>query len=139
MKKLLVPIIAVVLVAGGVFAYFTFFKKTEKAEKKAIYFTYKIEDSFLTNVKSSQSLFKTSISFEVEEKEKEKEKQVAFLEENLSVIRDTVLFLFREKTYEELRSSNIREVLSLEIVHALGQKLNVDYIKSVYFNEYVVQ
>ncbi len=123
------------LVAAGVASYFLFFSKGEAAE--ITYFSYTLEDYFLTNVKDSTSLLKTSIAFEIEERDKEQ--QQAFLAENESAVRDTVLFLLRDKTYDELRSLKIQETLSNEIVQGLEQRLGIDYIEGVYFNEYVVQ
>ena len=140
MKKLAVPLIIVLVLALGGAAYMLFFKKAEaqpEEKKKVTYFTYTLEDSFITNIKNSQSLFKTSITLEVIEDKKEE--QTAFLTENVPVIRDSILFLLREKTYDELRASDIRDKLSKEIVDMLNEKLDTDYLKSVYFNEYVIQ
>ncbi len=140
MKKLTVPLIVVLLVAVGGMAYMLFFNKSlqqEPVKRKATYFTFTLEKEFITNVKNSQSLFKTSITFEIEQEKEEEQK--AFLEENTPVIRDSILFLLREKTYDELRASDIRDKLSKQIVELLNEKLDVEYLKSVYFNEYVVQ
>ena len=137
MKKILIIIIAVVIIGGGVGAYFLFFSNKDKdkdKEPEVILYTYPIEDAFITNVKDSQKLLKTTIILVVN-----KEKMDELLEKNQYSIRDTILLILRSLTVEDISGMGIQERLRSEIPTALNKALKIDNIVSVYFGDFVMQ
>jgi flagellar FliL protein len=132
MKKIII-IVAAVLVVGGAAAFFLLSPKAPEEPKTSFY---EPGDYFVSNIKGSDSLLKIAIELAYEG---EDEKQAAFLEEQQAVIRNEVLFILREKTKEELSAADIQTKLGAEIVSKLNEKLGIDYIKTIYFNEYVLQ
>jgi flagellar basal body-associated protein FliL len=131
MKKII--IIVVILAAVGAGAYFLFFKDQGEETKTELY-NYAIKDAFITNVKDSVKLCKTQVVLVVNEKGLEDT-----LDENLYTIRDTVLFILRDLTEEDIKSMDIQEKLRESIPQALNQALEVDYVVSVYFSDFVMQ
>lgn len=131
MKKVIIIIAAVVLVGAGVASYFLFFANKEPEPVEVFYVP---GDYFVTNIKDSKYLLKSTIVLELNQEEKEE-----YLTEYNHVIRDIIVFTLREKTEEELRSSGIQDVLRTEIVEKLQEEMGIDYIVYVYFNDYVIQ
>lgn len=134
MKKVIIILIMVLAAAAAV--YFAFLAPGgEQEPAKSIYVP---GDYFITNIKDSKALLKTTIVLEVDRAADDKEfhKQ---LKENNHMIRDTIVFILRSKTETELRSAEIRGVLENEIIAAVNQRLGIDNIKAVYFNDYVLQ
>jgi flagellar FliL protein len=62
-----------------------------------------------------------------------------YLTENNHIIRDIIVFTLRSKTEDELRSNDIEKTLRDEIVNSLATKMGLDYIQTIYFNDYVIQ
>ena len=131
MKKIIIIVIAVVVVAAGVGSYFLFFNNKEPEPIREFYVP---GDFFVTNIKDSKYLLKTTIVLELN-----KEGTEEFLTEYNHVIRDIIVFTLREKTEDELRSSGIQDTLRKEIVEKLNREMGIDYIVTVYFNDYVLQ
>jgi flagellar FliL protein len=136
MKKKLIIIIAGVLIVAMAGVYF--FVIAAKPPEK-VYECYTPGDYFVTNIKDSSSLIKTTIVLELYVQEKELEDVTAYLTENNYIIRDIIVFTLRSKTEEELRSQDIDQALRQEIVQRISEKMEIDYITMVYFNDYVVQ
>ncbi len=135
MKKKLIIIIVLVVVAAA--AAGILIATAKPAEK--IYSFYEPGDYFVTNIKDSSSLIKTTIVLELYVYEKDLEGITEYLTQNNHVIRDIIVFTLRSKTEEELRSQDIAEKLRNEIVQRISEQMGVDYISTVYFNDYVVQ
>ncbi len=129
MKKKI--IIIVVLILGAAAAGVWYFTKPPEAPKTIFYSP---GDSFVTNIKDSKSMLKTTIVLALNQEGMEEH-----LKENNDVIRDVIVFTLRKKTEEELRSPNIENELREEIVTNLKKTLDAKYITSIYFNEYIVQ
>lgn len=134
-KKLVIIIVVVLIAAVAATLYFTMFKKPP--EKINSFYT--PGDFFVTNVKDSSSLIKTTIVLEINVYEKDLEKITEYLTENNHVIRDIIVFTLRSKTEEELRAQDIDAILRQEIVQNISNQMDVDYITTVYFNDYVIQ
>ncbi len=132
MKKVIVIIIAVLIIGGGA-AYFLFL--TPPPEAETIFYT--PGDYFVTNIKDSDALIKVTIVLELSTADPET--ATAYLTENNHIIRDIIVFTLRSKTEEELRSQGIEEQLRTEIVNNLESKMGLDYITTIYFNDYVIQ
>lgn len=137
-KKLLRVIIiaVVVLLAAGAAYYFFFRDKGEEVaeETPPVLYNYAIKDSFVTNVKSSKKLFKTTIVLVSNEKDMD-----AFYEANLYTIRDSILFILRELTEADIVSEDIQDILRASIPDTLNKALDIECIVSVYFSDFVMQ
>jgi len=134
-KKVIIVIAAVLVVAAAVCVYF--FVIAKPAEK--IHSYYEPGDYFVTNVKDSNSLIKTTIVLELYVYEKDLDDTTEYLAENNHIIRDIIVFTLRSKTEEELRSQDIDKTLRQEIVQRISEQMGIDYISTVYFNDYVIQ
>lgn len=135
MKKNLIIILVVVLLAGAAAAYFLFFNN-QPAEK--VYSYYEPGDYFVTNIKDSRALIKTTIVLELHAPQNQMDTINAYLKENNHILRDIIVFTLRSKTEEELRADNIDQTLREEIVKSISEKMGIDYISNVYFNDYVI-
>lgn len=135
-KKLIIIIGAVVLVAGGIAAYLFFAGPGEPVEPPVS--TYTPGEFFVTNVKDSYALFKVTVVLEVDKAADDKD-FTAFMTNNNHIIRDTIVFILREKTEEQLRAADIKQVLGEEIALKVNEALGISNIQAVYFNDYVLQ
>lgn len=134
-KKLIIIILAVVIIAAAVSVYFFVLKKAPEKE----YSFYSPGDYFVTNIKDSASLVKTTIVLELYAFESDMEDITTYLTENNHIIRDIIVFTLRSKTEEELRAQDIDKTLRQEIVQRISEQMDIDYIDTVYFNDYVIQ
>jgi len=132
MKKIIIIIVAVLLVAGGA-VYFLFLKPAPEPEVSF----YSPGESFVTNIKDSVRLLKTSVVLEVSTTETEEVTE--YLTKNNHIIRDIVLFTLRSKTEDELRSMGVEEGLREELRKNISRQLGIDYVQKVYFNDFVIQ
>jgi len=132
MKKVIIIIVAVLVVAG-VAVYFLFLKPAPEPELSY----YSPGESFVTNIKDSVRLLKTSVVLEVSTTDTEEVQE--YLRENNHVIRDIIVFTLRGKTEEELRSMGIDEGLREELRKNISKKMGIDYLQKVYFNDFVIQ
>mgnify|MGYP001313611177 CR=1 FL=1 len=134
-KKPNVLVIIIAVVAICVAAYALFFRNQEEsAVERTEIISFSIKDPFVTNVRSSQKLFKATVVLGINDK-----KLVDYLEENLPVVRDTILFILRNLTEEDIISQDIQEKLRETIPQALNEALQIDGITTVYFSDFVMQ
>jgi|AGTN01.2.fsa_nt_gi Flagellar basal body-associated protein len=134
-KKLIITIAVVLVVAVAVYLYF--FALAKPPEKEYSY--YEPGDYFVTNIKDSTSLIKVTIVLELYTYKSDLEEITEYLKQNNHVIRDIIVFTLRSKTEEELRSQDIAETLRKEVVQRIDEQMGIDYISTIYFNDYVVQ
>lgn len=134
MKKTIIIIVAVLVVAAAAVYFFVIPKPPEPPKKSS----FVPGDFFVTNIKNSKALLKVSVVLEVNKGADDKEFH-EFLTENTHVIRDIIVFTLREKTEEELRSSDIQEQLRKEFIAKINEKLGIDNVQAIYFNDYVLQ
>lgn len=132
MKKILI-IIGVVLVVAGAAAYFLFL--APPPEPETMY--YVPGDYFVTNISDSTRLLKSTIVIEISTTDTKGVNE--YLTENNHIIRDIIVFTLRSKPEAELRSNGIEDTLRTEIVENLKEKMGLDYITTIYFNDYVIQ
>lgn len=75
--------------------------------------------------------------------EEEKSAYLAAFEEKINtrlpIMDDTVITLLSTKTYEDLYTAEGKELLRMEIMQMLSQRLTDMHILSIYFTEFVVQ
>jgi flagellar FliL protein len=132
MKKIII-IVAVVLVVAGAAVYFFFLKPPPEPE--TIY--YSPGSHFITNVKDSTRLLKATIVIEISTTDAAGVTE--YLTENNHIVRDIILFTLCEKTEEELRATGVQEMLRDTIVSKLNSDMGIDYVQTIYFNDYVIQ
>lgn len=126
-------VVFMTLIGAGV-AYFLIKDRANQSEQSPTMYTYAIEDYFVTNVKDSNKLFKTSVVLVLN-----KEGMDTELKENLPIIRDKILFIIRELTADDLANPDIQNKLRDKIPTALNEAMGIDYIVSVYFGDFVMQ
>ncbi len=131
-KKLIIIIVAIAVAAGGI--YFFVFRKSDTDKKQAVTYEYAIKDPFITNVKGSTKLFKTTLVLVVDDK-----KLADSLKNDTSKIRDTVLFVLRNLTEEDLKNQSIQDTLRKTLPEKLNKALDVSGIVSVRFTDFVMQ
>ena len=136
MKKV-ITIIVLVLVAAGAVIYFAV---KPPPEPRICY--YAPGDHFVTNIKDSARLLKTTVVLELSTPDPDGSKE--YFAEHNHILRDVTVFTLRSKTEEELRSDGIQELLRVEIVKNIKSSLQLDqkeldYIQTIYFNDYVIQ
>lgn len=132
MKKILI-IVGVVIVVAGAAVYFLFLAPPPQPE--TMY--YVPGDYFVTNIADSTRLLKATIVLEISTTDPTGVNE--YLTENNHIIRDNIVFTLRSKTEDELRSQGIEDQLRTEIVNNLKSKMGLDYITTIYFNDYVIQ
>jgi len=148
MKKMMITIIAAVLVivlAGGAVTYILIMHSVSgtseatvtTAETAATLYTYPLEDSFVTNVKDSNKLFKLTVVLVLNE-DPAGEELAASLEADSYEMRDCINSLLRTKTAADLTAENVEDSLRTEIASALNEKLGVEYFVSAYFTDFVL-
>ncbi|MEL7608592.1 MAG: flagellar basal body-associated FliL family protein [Bacillota bacterium] len=135
MKKIIIILLAVLLIGAGVVIFILMQPEKEPEVFKSHYET---GDYFITNVKESEKLLKTTIVLEVD-KAAEDEEFYAFLEENNHVIRNNIISILREKNEKELRTDDSMRALATEISKSINETLGIDNVKTVFFTEYVLQ
>ncbi len=132
MKKIIIiAAIALVVVAAAV--YFLFLQPPPPAETS--YYT--PGDYFVTNIKDSTRLLKVTIVLEVVSTKTEEVTEN--LTENNHVIRDIILSTLRNKTEEDLRDVSSQDALRKEIVDNLKTQMGIDYLTTLFFNDFVIQ
>jgi flagellar basal body-associated protein FliL len=131
-KSVITIILLLLLIAGAVAYYFVIYKNNNDSEEG--YHYYAIEDFFVTNVKDSSKLFKTSIIIVTDRGGLDK-----YLDENEFIIRDTILFILRGLNEDDIKSSTIQDKLREMIPVALNEALGTNHIVSVYFGDFVMQ
>ena len=132
MKKLMPVILGVVVLAGVALGYM-YFTGGEEAE---VFEYYSPGDFFVTNVKDSNSLFKSSVVLVLNTDD---EKVLEELGKMNSIIRDTIIFVLRDQSADTLKSTVLHETLRETIKEKINERLSVTYIIDVLFNDYVIQ
>ena len=137
-KNIVVLLVAlIVLVGAGAGFYFLILPKMSE-EKPEVRSAYSPGDYFVTNIKDSKSYVKVSIALEVNRAADDGEFQ-EFMKSKNHIIRDAIVFVLREKTYEELSSPDVKEILSQELIDKINEALGTDNVVGIYYNDYVVQ
>ena len=135
-KKILIIIVvlAVVLAGAGAAVYMFVLKPGSDTEAEAPLYTYALEDSFVTNVKDSNKLFKATITLVIND-----EKGQKTLEDNATEVRDTILFALRGLTEDEISDTAVQDTLRTELAQDVNDRLGIDFVVSVYFSDFVMQ
>ena len=129
-KKVIIIIVSAVVVIAAAVLILSGMSK----EKEPVISYYEPGDYFVTNIKDSTRLLKAAVVLELTT-----DKAEEYLSENNHIIRDIIVFTLREQTEQALRATGVENELRSEIVAKLAQTMNIDYIQSIYFNEFVIQ
>ncbi len=152
-KKLLIIIIAVVLVLLiGVGAGLFFFLNKEKAAEKPSDPGMEVPvpelnkssdigpmvdiEEFIVNIISAESNHYVKASFTLELTNEMAKEEVS---KRMPQIRDSILLLVGNKTYEELQDLQGKKQLKAELMSKLNAILQSGNVKSIYFTDFVVQ
>lgn len=134
MKKKVILIAAVAVVAAAAVMYIFILKPSMEEPAAAERYSYPLKDSFITNVKDSNRLFKSTIVLILND-----EKAVKGLADQEYIIRDTILFQLRNLTEKDLKSQDIQDALRSRLAGDLNTALGIESIVTVYFNDFVMQ
>ena len=136
MKKIIIIIAAVVVVAGVALYFFVF--SASDVEKPEVRVEYSPGDFFTTNVQVPSGairLLKVGIVLVVNAEGMED-----MLTKENARIRDTIIFILRNLTVDEINAPGEQEPLRQKIIDALNERLNleVDKFVEVLFNDFVM-
>ena len=129
MKRMLPIIIAAVILVVSL--YFIVFK--DLGEKQEVRVEYTPGEFFTTNVHGKPRHLKTAISLIVN-----KEGMEDYLQKENTRIRDTIIFILRDLTEEEILELGTQERLRERILNALNERLGIDIFVEVLFNDFVM-
>ena len=130
MKKI-IPIIAVAaILVGGSLWYFVF---REPADPSSIRVEYSPGDFFTTNVKDANRHLRAGVVLVLN-----KEGLDEMLDAENARIRDTIIFILRDLTAEDVQDLESNEVVRERIMTTLNTRLGIDNIVEVLFNDYVM-
>lgn len=130
-------ILLLLLIISGIIIYMVLNNQKEvkegpiKIDKNVMIVT--VGDSFVNNVKESKKICKITLKVEINKAVAE---LVTYRE---SEIRDRINALVRSKTEADLAGKEGQEKLQKEIVEIIQKIINSKEIKSVYFDEFIVQ
>ena len=130
MKKI-IPVIIAIIVVGGVALYFLVFSSDQ--EKPEVRVEYSPGEFFTTNVSGSSRLLKAGIILVVNENGLEEQ-----LTNDNARIRDTIIFILRSLTEDEIKAPGTQDALRARITKALNTKLGIDNFVEVLFNDFVM-
>ncbi|MBW1635197.1 MAG: flagellar basal body-associated FliL family protein [Deltaproteobacteria bacterium] len=93
-------------------------------------------DEFIVNIISADSnhYVKTSLTLELTTDIGKDE-----IEQRIPQIRDTILLLLGNKTYDELQDLQGKKQLKAELMNKINSFLHAGKVKSIYFTNFVVQ
>jgi len=129
MKKILIFLVAIAMIGstallsacGG------------SSEPKVVRVEYSPGDYFTTNVSGSYHLLKVVPILVVN-----REGLEDTLKECNATIRDTIIFILRDLTEDDIMAPGNQDDLREKIVTALNERLGVDYFVEVIFNDFVM-
>lgn len=152
-KKLFIiigVIVLVLLIGGGVAAYFILTKEAPVPEEEDPGLGVPVPEltqsgeigpmvdieEFIVNIISADSNHYVKASLTVELTNEEVREEV---EKRMPQMRDAILLLLGNKTYEELQDLQGKRQLKAELTSKINSFLRAGKVKSIYFTNFVVQ
>ena len=132
MKRIIIIVAIIAVLGGGSFYFFVIRDTSDKPEPRIEYTP--SGDYFTTNVVGGRRLLKTSLILVVNEKGLEE-----FLESENGRIRDTIIFILRDLTEEQILEPGTQDILRDRILTELNERLGIDNFVEVLFNDFVMQ
>ena len=134
MKKI-IPIIVAVAVVGVALYFFVFSPKSD-APKPEVRITYSPGDYFTTNVVTNNNqlkLLKAAIVLVYND-----ETVGDTLKNENARIRDTIIFILRDLTDEEILAKGTQDMLRENIISSVNERLGITSIVEVLFTDFVM-
>ena len=132
-KLIIIILVAVVVVAGGVGAYFFIFAGDSEPPVIREEFV-PLGEQLTINLKYPSIRFlRVGVVLVVDEEGLEE-----FLTAQNNTIRETLIFVLRDLTEEEARAEGNLDNVRNRLISALNQRLGIDNIVEIRFNDYVV-
>ena len=113
MKKVLIAILItlfIFIIVSGVIIYNLFIKDTKEVPTVS----YDPGDEFITNLKGNSSFVKVDIIIEMKDN-----KKIKFMTNNNYKIRDSIIYVLRTKTKEDMNKESIVDELKNDIIAKL--------------------
>lgn len=129
MKKLLFTLLGFVLCGLLVFGSYKYYVYSLNKP-----YSYYPGCDFITDISSSDKLVKVNLIIEFGNSKHKK-----FMEKNNHKIKDLILFIIRNKDLETMKSNDIKQILTKDIIDALEKDFGIDTAEMIYFNEFVVE
>jgi|LGVE01.1.fsa_nt_gb flagellar basal body-associated protein FliL len=135
MKKIIIiGVIAVVLIVGGILAYFLVFN-SEPKEVEIVYFEYEFDEDYL-NLADAGKIAKVIVVIEYTD-----EAILEQLKSKNTVLVNNINELFRREKYEDVSKATgmqrLREKIKQMVVETLES--DTDIITNVYFKVFIIQ
>ncbi|MFO7294599.1 MAG: flagellar basal body-associated FliL family protein [Caldicoprobacter sp.] len=97
-------------------------------------FVFHDDQPFITNLKGGDHYIKVDISIEVGN-----QNDVDVLNKNSHKVRDRIISILRDVSEDDIKRSDIQEILRNRIKQELEETLKIHSIIGIYFNEFVMQ
>ena len=134
MRRIAIIILLVLAVGiGSAIIYILVSPNLDKKNNDESY-VYSTGESFLTNIKDGSHYVKADILIEVSNK-----KSLKILEQNNHKIRDQIIEILGNIDEEEIKNEDFKKNLRNTLKEDLQKLLNIDKIKGIYFNEFIIQ
>jgi len=135
MKKIIIiGVVAVVLIVGGILAYFLVFK-SEPKEVEIVYFEYSFDESYF-NLSDENKIAKATIVIEYTDEE-----VLAQITKKKTALVNNINEIFRREKYEDVSKATgmqrLREKIKQMVIETLES--DSDKITNVYFETFIVQ
>lgn len=136
MKRIaIITIIILLILAVGVGTAIIYILVSPNLDKKDdVSYIYSTGESFLTNLKDGSHYVKADILIEVPDKE-----TLKILEQNNYKIRDEIIEILGDIDQEDIKDKDFKKNLRNKLKEDLQNLLNIDKIKGIYFNEFIIQ
>lgn len=128
MKKVILVILAAVVLGTGTF----FYLQAQTSRDKR--FNYDPGDKFVTDMPNSRRMLSADMVLQMADSDRE-----AYFESNNHRIRNTVIFVLRSKSEDDMKDKSIETTLKEEIIRRLNAEFECTDFLKVYFNEFVIQ
>ncbi len=135
MKKIIIiGVVAVVLIVGGILAYFMIFKSDPK-EVEIVYFEYSFDEGYF-NLSDENKIAKATIVIEYTDEE-----VLAQITKKKTALVNNINEIFRREKYEDVSKATgmqrLREKIKQMVIETLES--DSDKITNVYFETFIIQ
>ena len=135
MKRIaIITIIILLILAVGIGTAIYILVSPNLDKKDNVSYIYSTGESFLTNLKDGSHYVKADILIEVPDKE-----TLKILEQNNYKIRDEIIEILGDIDQEDIKDIDFKKNLRNKLKEDLQNLLNIDKIKGIYFNEFIIQ